>query len=348
MLFVFIFTSCKNKNAFIIAGDISNLISNTLYLVTTSNEIKIDTICAIDGKFEYISSSDSVIPILIYMEEKSAWITAWAKNGDTIQIEGNVNCPELITVKGNEINNLLTDFKTKHKTLIQGRCNLVEERPSNNLKINDLEQLLKTEVEIFIKEHPTSIASLVLIQDYLLVDNNNKEKIKPYLSLIEGEAKNDRFYKKLSAIVERAQRTAIGNPAPDFSLISNKNDTISLATFKDKYLLLTFQASWCDICDKDYPALADIRKIFPKNKLEILTIALDENKSDWEKLAKEKKIDWLQVTDTHGLASSMVSLYNINTIPNNFLIDKKGIIFAKDISTDSIKTILNERIKFKS
>ncbi|MDR2087411.1 MAG: TlpA family protein disulfide reductase [Dysgonamonadaceae bacterium] len=210
-----------------------------------------------------------------------------------------------------------------------------------------MDQSLKAEAKEFIRLHPASVASLVLIQDYLM-DNSNKENIKPYLSLIEGEARNDRFYKRLNSLAERYQRTAIGHPAPDFSLISNRNDTISLKTFKNKYLLLTFEASWCDICNDDYPALANIRKKFPKNEVEILTIALDENKDDWEKLAKKQNIDWYQVTDVYGLASDMVALYNVNTIPNNFLIDKKGIIFAKDISTDSIKTLLNERIKIKS
>jgi peroxiredoxin len=317
-------------------------------MVTTTNEVKIDTVQAKSGKFEYTAFSDSVVPVLIYMEEKSIWMTVWAKNEDRIRIGGDVTCPELITVKGNEINDLLTEFKTKNKAIIEERCNLQDEKdPDNRSRINDLEQSLKSEAETFIRSHPTSIAGLVLIQDYLL-DNRNKEKIKPYLSLIEGEARNDRLYKKLNSMVERHQRTAIGHPAPDFSLISNKNDTLSLQTFKDKYLLLTFDASWCDVCNGEYPALASIRKKFPKNEVEMLTIALDENKNVWERFAKERNIDWHQVTDVYGLASDMVSLYNVNTIPNNFLIDRKGIIFAKDISTDSIKTLLKERIKIKS
>jgi peroxiredoxin len=348
LLCALIFTGCKNKDTFVIEGDMLSLTSNTLYMLTNSDAIKIDTIQAKGGKFEYTASSDSVAPILIYMEEKSVWITVWAKNEDRIKVSGDVNCPELITVEGNEINNLLTEFKTQNNATIQERCNLVDEKkPDNALQINDLNKLLKMEAETFIRSHPSSIASLILIQDYLL-DNNSKDKIESYLSLIEGEAKNDRFYKKLSAIAERRQRTAIGHSAPDFSLISNRNDTISLKTFENKHLLLTFEASWCSVCDDDYPALVKIRKMFPKKELEIVTIALDENKDDWEELARKQGVDWYQVTDVHGMASDMVSLYNLNTIPNNFLIDKKGIIFAKDISTDSIKVLLNERIKIKS
>jgi peroxiredoxin len=341
MIGMFIFTSCKDKSSFVIEGNVPGLTSNLLYFITTSNKITIDTIQAKNGKFEYTASSDSTIPILIYMEDKSVWITAWAKNEDVIHIEGDVNCPELIGIEGNEINNLLTEFKVKNNESIKARCNLIDEKNAkDDSLINNLDQSLKTEAEEFIRLHPSSIASLVLIQDYLL-DEGSQEKIEPYLALIEGEAKEDRLYKKLNAVVERYRKTALGSPAPNFSLISSKNDTLTLESFKDKYLLLTFEASSCPLCEDDYDDLAEIRKKFPKSKLEMLTIALDENKAEWEKIVKKEKLNWYQVTDTYGLASEMVTLYNIKTIPNNFLINKNGIIFAKNISTDSIKTLLN-------
>ncbi|MDR2086417.1 MAG: DUF4369 domain-containing protein [Dysgonamonadaceae bacterium] len=115
---MFVFTGCKDEDLFVIEGDIPNLTSNTLYLVTTSDVVKIDTVQAKNGKFEYSSFSDSVVPILIYLEKKSVWMTVWAKNEDRIKVGGDVNCPELITVEGNEINNLLTEFKTKNKSII--------------------------------------------------------------------------------------------------------------------------------------------------------------------------------------------------------------------------------------
>jgi peroxiredoxin len=346
LLFIFIFTNCKNEKSFIIEGNIPNLTANSVYFISTPDEIKIDTIHAKDGKFTYKSSSDTIIPILIYMEKKTVWITVWAKNGDEIKMEGDVNCPELIEVEGNEINNLLTEFKTKNLALIKERCELTDEKkPDNIIRISNLEDSLRIEAGKFIQEHLSSVAALVLIQDYLL-DSKNQDKIEPYLAMIEGETKNDKLYKKLHAIVEKYHRTAIGSPAPDFSLVTEKkNDTISLNTFKDKFLLLTFEASWCAVCDGDYAALVDVRKKFSKDKLEILTVALDENKEDWEKKAKKEKITWHRISNVYGLASEMVSLYNVNTIPNNFLIDKEGIIVAKDIPNDSLKILLELKIK---
>ena len=350
LLVFLVFTACKEeREEYAVDGNITNLSNDNLYIVSQSDSgMKIDTIRATEGHFQYTSVSDSTTSNLIYMEEGKVWITIWAKNKEQIKIAGDANYPELIEVRGSEINNLLTEFKFQNKDIIKERCDLKDAKnPDNSARINTIDQLLREKAEGFIKKHPFSLASLVLIQDYLV--DNNQGKVDQYLSLIEGEVRNDSLYKRLSMITEKYNRTIVGNPAPDFSLITTKDDTISLETFKDKYLLLTFEASWCPVCKDDYKALVEIRKKYPKKryKLEMLTIALDKDVEDWEKVVKDEKLDWYQVIDNNGLASEMLSLYNVSTISNNFLIDKEGIILAKDISTDSIKTLLKEHVKIK-
>jgi len=345
--FIFLISCKEDKVMYMVEGNITNLTNSNLYILSRFDSVmKIDTVRATNGQFKYTSVSDSTTSNLIYMEDGNIWITVWAKNKEQIKITGDANYPELIEVRGNEINNLLTEFKVQNEDEIKERCDLRDAKnPDNTAQISVIDQLLREKAEEFIKKHPTSLASLVLIQDYLV--DNNQEKVDQYLSLIEGEVKNDSLYKKLSLITEKYNRTVAGNPAPEFSLITTKNDTISLETFKDKYLLLTFEASWCAVCTGDYKALVEIQKKYPKKKLEILTIALDKNKEEWEKIAKDEKINWHQVIDDNGLASEMLSLYNVSTIPNNFLIDEEGIIFAKDISIDSVKVLLKEQIKTK-
>jgi peroxiredoxin len=350
-IFVFlIFTACKEEedSYMLLEGNIANLTDENFYFVTSDSTtgIKIDTIQSKKGKFTYKSTSDSIAPVLIYMEKGSTWITVWGKNKENVKISGDVNYPELITANGNDVNDLLTEFKNKNVAVIKEKCDLRDAKTTDNVsRISNLDQLLKTNVENFIKKHPSSIASLVLIQDYLV--DSNQDKLDQYLSLIEGNAKNDALYKKLIAISEKYRQTVAGSPAPDFSIISTDNDTLSLQTFKDKYLLLNFEASWCTVCEKDFSDLHRIKKEFPEKKLEIVTIALDKDPEEWEKLVQEEKIDWEQVIDNYGLASEMLSLYNVGTIPNNFLIDKDGAILARDISPDSIKILLHERIKRK-
>ena len=147
-----------------------------------------------EGEFRYVSSSDSVEPVILYMEEDSVWMTVWAKNGETICIEGNANDPELIEFTGNEINDLLTDFRQSNKDIIKERNNT-----DDALRKTELDRILIQKSRDFIHEHPSSIASLVLIQDYIL-QSGDTAMMGETLSLIEGPAKENQLYSRLETV----------------------------------------------------------------------------------------------------------------------------------------------------
>ena len=363
LLYTFIFVSCKDTDYYTVKGNIQGIKSPDIYVVTrTDSTFHKDTIQIKSNRFKYGGKSETLQPVVIYMEKGKVWVTVWAKNGEDIVLTGDVNYPELILAKGGEINNLLSDFKVKNRALIKEigdlRDKILTNSKANNAvgaemanaqfssQIKNINQSLKNHVMDFVKLHPTSVASLVLIQDFLL-DIENAADIQQILSLITGEAKENELYNKLQTWSMKDQQTAVGSPAPDFSMVSTKNDTIRLETFNDKYLLLIFAASWSRFDKSDYPKWIDIRKTFPESELGMLTISLDESKFDWEKVVKEKGFSWTQIIDNTGWASPMVSLYNVSEIPCNYLIDKDKTIIGSKIPIDSIQSILTNTLKLK-
>ena len=359
-----VFVSCKDTNSYLIKGEIQGIKSPVLYVVSrTDSTLSKDTVQIKSNKFTFRGKSETVQPVVIYMEKGNVWITVWAKNGENIVLTGDVNYPELILARGGEINDLLSDFKVKNKALIKEigdlRDKILANSKANNAmgaemanaqfssQIKNVNQSLKDHVLDFVKSHPTSEASLVLIQDFLL-DIGNTVDIQQVLSLITGEAKENELYNKLQIWSKKDQQTAVGNPAPDFSIVSTKNDTIRLRTFNDKYLLLTFAASWSRFDESDYPKWVDIRKNFSESELGMLTVSLDENKFDWERIVKEKGFTWAQVIDNKSWASPMVSLYNVSEIPCNYLIDKDKMIIGSKIPIDSIRSILTNTLRLKA
>jgi peroxiredoxin len=356
-----IFISCKNIDYYTINGNLTGLENTDIYIVTKSDSVsRIDTIPAKNDKFRFTGVSDSLNAVVLYMQKGNVWATVWAKNGDNITLNGDVEYPELILAKGGEVNNLLSAFKGKNKALIieKGDLNdkiLINSNDSNILntgitdaqylsRIKAINQLLKVETEDFVKSNPASVASLVLIQDYIL-DVENVNDILPLLEQITDEAKENELYDRLQNWSIKKQQTEIGHQAPDFSLVNTQKDTLSLKSFENRYLLLTFAASWCPTCESDYAKWLAIRKAFPEKKVGMLTVSLDENISDWKELAKEKGITWMQAIDNAGWASNMVSLYNVSEIPCNYLIDKDGKIIGSKIPADSVKALLELKIK---
>jgi len=359
-----VFVSCKDTNTYVIKGDIKGIEIPDIYIVTrTDSTVQIDTVRLKADKFKFRGESGNLQPVVIYMEKGDVWMTVWAQNGDNVILTGDVNYPELILAKGGEVNDLLSEFKTQNKALIKEigdlRDKILTNSRENNAsgaeianaqflsQIKNINQSLKGHVMDFVNLHPSSVASLVLIQDFLL-DIENATDIQQVLSLITGEAKENELYDRLQIWSLKDQQTAVGSPAPDFSILSTKKDTVRLETFKDKYLLLIFTASWSQFGESDYPQWLDIRKSFPEKELGLLTISLDENKSDWEKIVKEKGFTWTQVIDNAGWSSEMIPLYNVSEIPCNYLIDKDKIIVGSKIPIDSIRSILTDKFKTKN
>ena len=353
--------SCKDSDSYIIKGNIKGLQSPELYIVSEGN-LRIDTIKNKSGKFTYRNVSQSFKPLLIYMENQSVWITVWVKNGEKISITGDADYPELILAKGGEINKLITKFKTENFSLIKEKCKLrdklitrtehPEELSVNNdvhlsSQIKNIDQILKTRAQDFVEKNPSSIAVLELIQDYIL-DIESALDIQPFLEILSEDVKTAQMYKTLENLSLKDLQTQANQPALDFSLISVKNDSISLKTFKDKYLILTFAMSNCDFCIPDYAELVNIRKEFSEKDLAILTVSLDKNKDNWIDFAKQHEITWTQVIDSVGWDSEIASLYNVLSLPCNYFIDNQGIIIGSKLHLDSIQTILTEKLNRKT
>ncbi len=358
-LIIMFFVSCKGKGGYVIEGKITGLQSMSIYFAVPDSEkggMKVDTIqVQADGKFVYSGNSESQVPVVLYMEDGNVWTTVWAQNKDKISITGDIHYPELIIARGNEINNLLADFKTENKSLLKEKRKLTDQYSSDiekgdsldtelnysdyESKILNVDHQLKSNAEKFISDHPISIASVVLIQDFLM-DGNNPKEVRNYLSKITGEVTENGLYKKLVKVNNRLLLTEVGEKAPDFMVMDIDGDSILLSSYNGKYFLLTFAASWCETCDKDNEDLALLHKEISRDKLEMLTISLDEDSIAWRNIVKNEKLVWNHVVDTDGWGSDMVSLYNITEIPSNILIDKESTIVGRNLSTDSIKKIV--------
>ncbi|MDL2322791.1 redoxin domain-containing protein [Bacteroidales bacterium OttesenSCG-928-A17] len=361
LLFPLLIVSCGNSDSFVIKGEIKGLVYPDLYFVAQNDSgYRIDTLSTSKGKFSYKGVSESLKPVVVYMETGNVWVTVWAKNGEKVVLKGDAAYPELITAGGNDVNKILSEFKEKNTSLIQERGDLrdklllnadlndeldveINDAPINTQIIN-LDMMLKNQAEDFIRLHPSSIASLVLIQDYIL-GVEDASSVQPYLDLLEEGVRENELYGKIQEQVSRESVIAEGNSAPEFDLITTKKDTISLDTYKDKYLLLSFLASWCKSCDTDYLSLQDIRKEFSQKDLEILTVSLDENSADWTTRVDENNLTWPQVIENKAWTSEVVNNYKVIIVPTYFLIDKKGTIIGSGLSLEIIKERLNLLIK---
>ena len=146
--------------------------------------------------------------------------------------------------------------------------------------------------------------------------------------------------------------TNIGDKAPELVFNSPGDKPIALSSLRGKLVLIDFWAAWCPPCRYENPNLVRVYKEFKDKEFKvgkgfaIYSVSLDKNKTSWVNAIESDNLTWdHHVSDLLGWESKAAYIYNINSIPANFLVDKNGIILAKDLRGEDLYRKLEEYLK---
>jgi peroxiredoxin len=140
-------------------------------------------------------------------------------------------------------------------------------------------------------------------------------------------------------------KIAIGFTAPDFTMADIDGKQVSLSSFKGKYVLLDFWASWCGPCRGENPnVVANYNKYKNKN-FTVLGVSLDEDKAAWLGAIKKDNLTWTHVSDLKGWSNAVAKVYGVESIPFNALLDPSGKIIATDLRDEDLGKKLGEILK---
>jgi len=134
----------------------------------------------------------------------------------------------------------------------------------------------------------------------------------------------------------------IGKPAPALSLPDASGKNVSLASYKGKYLLVDFWASWCGPCRAENPNVVRVHDEFKGKNFAILGISLDKEKGAWEKAIQEDKLTWTHVSDLKFWNSKAVEVFKFDGIPFNVLIDPQGNVIAQGLRGEELESKLKQ------
>ena len=137
----------------------------------------------------------------------------------------------------------------------------------------------------------------------------------------------------------------VGKDAPDFSLPDAGGHSVSLSSFRGKYLLVDFWASWCGPCRAENPNVVKVHNEFKSKNFAILGVSLDKDKQPWLEAIQQDGLDWKQISDLKYWNSKAVSTFKFEGIPFNILIDPNGKIIGSALRgkelEDKLKAVLN-------
>ncbi|MBZ2174762.1 TlpA family protein disulfide reductase [Schnuerera sp. xch1] len=112
---------------------------------------------------------------------------------------------------------------------------------------------------------------------------------------------------------------AIGEEAPDFTLLNLDGEEVSLSDYRGKYVLVNFWYTGCQYCDMEMP---DLQRLYDENDdLMVLAVNVMEEKSIVEDYIKEGKYSFPVVFDEEG---EIAGTYLVSGFPTSYFVDKEG------------------------
>ena len=317
--------------------------------------LKIDSADVKDGAFSF--KGELTLPEVLYVSfnEGKEMFPVFVEN-KTIQITGSLASPDSIKIAGSSSQKIVDDFKTglkSHEAIMNGivdRYYEAEDKGDEDAMKNiDVEyyaadSVKNSYIEEFIAKNSSSVVAPYLSLRYLL-SSYEIPQIETLVASFKDDAKKSIYTTNITDRLAVLKNSQVGSPAPEFSMNDTDGNPIALSSFKGKYVLIDFWASWCGPCRAENPNVVAAYKKFNKKGFDIFGVSLDENNDKWLEAIKKDGLTWKHVSDLKGWSNAAAKLYGVNSIPHSVLLDKEGVIIAKNLRGEELHKKLEEVLK---
>jgi peroxiredoxin len=150
---------------------------------------------------------------------------------------------------------------------------------------------------------------------------------------------------KLKERIAKLETVEIGKKLPALSQATPTGDPLSISDVKGQVVLVDFWASWCRPCRAQNPELVALHKEFSGRGFEIVGVSFDDNKEAWTEAIAKDGLTWPQMSDLGGWNNAAADLYSIRAIPQNIVIDSKGVIVLRNASIAEIREYLAKKLR---
>lgn len=372
-LFIYIITLlpliafAQTDGQFTIKGKVGNLNAPArVYLVYQlgANRV-IDSALITNGSFNFTGKIVNPGGAVIVIDPHGTGIASLDSTADNLNFyvdkgEITITSPDLIagaSITGSQINNdnkkLLAQLqplvekanqlKTEESTASPAKQNTAEFQNAMQEKHKELQTAQKAILKTFILTNTDSYLSLLALNS-VGGPSPDPTELDPLYNSLSDRLKGTEAARVFKKALDALRNTAIGVAAPDFTQADANGAQVTLSSFKGKYVLIDFWASWCGPCRQENPNVVKAYNKYKDKNFTIIGVSLDkaDGKANWLAAIKNDGLSWTQVSDLKFWNNQVATLYGINAIPANFLIGPDGKIIAKNLRGIDLENKLEE------
>ena len=359
------FTSCNNKK-FHINGNITEATDSMLYLenLSLNGPVKIDSVkLGEDGAFAFDENAmDSITPEFYRLRIANQSINLSIDSTETVKVKASY--PQMsykYEVEGSENCSKIKELSIK-QMILQNNINAITKSP--NMGIDSVDVIVarmldgyKQDIKVnYIFKEPMKASSYYALFQTIQLGNvnslifnprNNKDDVRVFAAVATSW---DTYYpgaergKNLHNIAiegmkdiriienQRAQQQIDAskvsvNGCIDLAMEDSKGQVRRLTDLKGKVVLLDFHLFASSESTKRIMMLRELYNKYHAAGLEIYQVSVDPNEHFWK--TSTAALPWICVRDEGGIQGQSLQLYNVQSIPTFFLIDRSNTLKAR-------------------
>lgn len=348
------FTACSEKK-FHVEGSIDNAKDSLLYFENISLEgpVVIDSVkLDADGTFDF-SDKCPEAPEFYRLRIAGQIINISIDSTETVSVKAKM--PEMAAnyeVSGSEECSKIRDLSLKQIALQNSIIALQKNFSLGSDVINDsINKMLgaykeQVKKDYIFKEPKAASSYFALFQaigPYLIFNpRDNRDDIKVFAAVATswdtfhpGALRGENLHNiaieglKTARIIAADQQSMQIDASKvseagiiDIKLLDNKGNARTLTELKGKVVLLDFHVFAMDESPKRILMLRELYNKYHAQGLEIYQVSLDSDEHFWKQ--QTAALPWISVRDANGSSSSILPLYNVQAVPDFFLIDRSN------------------------